>query len=119
MATKTIYVSKEPNSNKIKLRDSDGNDPGNDDLTTLVDPNDTVEWRLDTNSGLEGIIGVKKKNDTNDLLTGEPQESNGVWSATVVPVSPGKGKNEKYKIGYKIPNDDKKHWDDPKLQMNI
>ena len=78
-----------------------------------------MEWKLDTDSGLEGIIGIKKKKDTHDLLTGKPQESNGVWTATVVSVSPGKGKKEKYKIGYKIPKDDKKHWDDPKLQMNL
>ena len=118
MATKTIYVRKDPNSNKIILRDSDGNNPGNDDLTTLVDPNDTVEWRLDTNSDLEELIGVKKKKDTHDLLTAEPTVENGVWTATVVAVSPGKGKKEKYKIGYKT-KDNKKHWDDPKLQMNI
>ena len=47
MATKTIYVSKVPNSKKIKLRDSDGNDPGNDDLTTLWNGNSilTVDWK--------------------------------------------------------------------------
>ncbi len=117
METKTIYVSRIPGTKKIKLRDSDGNDPGNDDLTTLVSTGDIVEWKLDTNSGLDEIIGIKKKLITNKLLKSNPTGSGGVWTGTVVDVSPGKDKKEKYKIGYKIPDDKKDHWDDPKLQI--
>ncbi len=41
MAIKTIYISRFSNTKKIKLRESDGNDPGNDDLTTYVSTGDT------------------------------------------------------------------------------
>jgi len=108
-----------PDTKKIKLRDSDGNDPGNDDLTTLVSTGDTVIWELDSNSGLEALIGVKKKKDTTQLLTGDPTGSNGKFTGHVVAVSPGKHKKMKYKIGYKFADEKDKdeHWDDPKLQI--
>lgn len=119
MANRTIYVSRlNSNSNKIKLRDSEGHNPGDDDLTTFVDTGDTVTWKLDTNSGLSEISKVEKKSDTHQLLTGKPQGNNGIWTGTVVSSSPGIGKKEKYKIYYKIAGDDKKRHDDPILQMN-
>lgn len=119
METKTIYVSRIPDTKKIKLRDSDGNDPGNDDLTTEVRTGDIVEWKLDKNSGLDSLIGIKKKKDTTQLLKGDPTGSNGVFTGHVVDVSPGKDKKMKYKIGYKFSDDKDKdeHWDDPKLQI--
>ncbi len=115
---KTIYVSKEKDSDELKLRDSEGHNPGDDKLTFLVDAGDTVNWKLDgTKSGLSEIFKVEKKSDTHHLLTSEPQPVDGFWQGTVKDPSPGKGKSEKYKIGYKVSGHDKKHWDDPKLQM--
>lgn len=118
MAQRTIYVSrKNDTSHHIKLRDSEGNNPGNDKITTLVDTNDTVTWELDTDSGLTAITKVHKKSDTHQLLTAEPHKGNsGKWVGTVVGTSPGKGKEEKYKIYYTI--GDKEYHDDPILQMN-
>lgn len=120
MAQRTIYVSrKNDTSHDIKLRDSEGHNPGDDKITTLVDTGDTVTWQLDSNSGLSAITNVKKKSDTHQLLTAEPHPgNNGKWVGTVVGTSPGKGKQEKYKIYYKIEGDDKEYHDDPKLQMN-
>lgn len=117
MATKTIYVSRISGSKKIKLRDSDGNDPGNDDLTTYVSTGDTVKWELDTDSGLDSLLGIKKKDDSYQLLKEDPKGSGGIFTGQVVDVSPGKDKKEKYKIGYKLPNDKDEHWNDPKLQI--
>lgn len=116
--TRTIYVSKEANSNKLKLRDSENHDPGNDNLTTYVDPGDTVEWTLDgTTSGLSQLLKIKKKSDTHQLLDSDPTKLNGIWQGTVKSPSPGKDKKEKYKIEYKVNGSDKKHSDDPVLQM--
>ncbi len=115
--TRTIYVSKEPTSDKLKLRDSENHNPGNDDLTTFVDPGDTVKWVRDTDSGLSELVKVKKKSGTHQLLTGDPAKKNGVWQGTVKTPSPGRNKKEKYKIEYKVNGSDKNHSDDPVLQM--
>ncbi len=116
---KTIFVSKEPTSDKLKLRDSEGHNPGNDKLTTLVDAGDTIRWELDgTDSGLSEIFKIEKKSDTHNILKAAPEPVDGYWQAIVKDPSPGKGKTEKYKIGYKIKDRGEKHWDDPKLQMN-
>lgn len=126
MAERIIYVSRNGRSNHLKLRDNQGHDPGNNELTTEVDPNDKVIWQLDTNSGLSEIIGIKPSDsskpeyrDSQDLLAGPPKNNNGYWEATVVSSSPGRGKFENYMIGFKIPNDETEYWDDPKLQMKI
>lgn len=125
MAERIIYVSRNGRSHQLKLRDNQGHDPGNNDLTTEVNPNDTVQWQLDNNSGLEAITGIKPSDPSKpgyggsqDLLAAPPTNKNGIWEGTVVSPSPGRGKFENYMIGFKIPNDATEYWDDPKLQMN-
>ncbi len=124
MAERIIYVSRNGQSHQLKLRDNQGHDPGNNDLTTDVDPNDTVRWELDTNSGLEAITGIKPSDSSKreyrksqNILAAPPKSENGTWNATVVSPSPGRGKFENYMIGFKIPNDATEYWDDPKLLM--
>ena len=123
----TIYVSRNGNSYQLKLRDSEGHNPGNDNLTTTVNPGDTVTWMLDPNgSGLTSLNAVNKtvpgdsSYDANsiDLLVSGTTSSNGVYTGTVVSPSPGNGKYEKYKIGFMVPNDTTIYFDDPKLQMD-
>lgn len=123
----TIYVSRNGNSYQLKLRDSEGHNPGNDDLTTTVNPGDTVTWMLDPNdNGLTSINAVNKtvpgdpSYDSNsvDLLVSGTSSTNGVYTGTVVSPSPGNAKYEKYKIGFMVPNDPTIYYDDPKLQMN-
>lgn len=123
----TIYVSRNGNSYQLKLRDSEGHNPGNDDLTTTVDPGDTVTWMLDPNeNGLTSINAVNKtvpgdaSYDANsvDLLVSGTSSTNGVYTGTVVSPSPGNGKYEKYKIGFMVPGDSTVYYDDPKLQMD-
>lgn len=123
----TIYVSRNGNSNQLKLRDSEGHNPGNDDLTTIVSPGDTVTWMLDPNeNGLTSINAVNKtvpgdpSYDPNsvDLLVSGTTSNNGVYTGTVVSPSPGNGKYEKYKIGFMVPGNSTIFFDDPKLQMN-
>ncbi len=124
MAIRTIYVKRNGQSKQLKLRDSEGHNPGNDQLTTTIDPGDTVKWELDSNSGLTSLNGIKKtvSGDSSfnvnsiDLL--EEITLTSPYSATVVSPSPGKGKFEKYKIGFKVPGDDTIYWDDPTLKMN-
>lgn len=122
-----IYVSRNGQSMQLKLRDSEGNNPGNDKLTTHVKPNDIVEWHLDPDElDIASIISVNKKvpgdpsYDPNsvDLLVKDPTPSDGVFSGTVKSISPGIGKFEDYKIGFKIQLDGPTYYDDPKLQID-
>lgn len=123
MAENIIYVSRNGKSHELKLRDKH-NDPGNNKLTTEVEPNDTVIWKLEEDSGLSEITGIKESDSSKpqykgsqNLLAGNAIKKNGVWQATVLPKSPGKGKFQNYMVGFKIPGDEKEYWDDPKLLM--
>ena len=126
MATINIYVSRKGQSNNIKLRDSEGHNPGNDNVTTTVSLNDIIIWQLDSNSGLTSLDGITKTVATDPsfdpkaviLLVSTPSGSNNVYTGTVVSISPGKDKYENYKIGYTVPGTNGTQWDDPKLQIN-
>lgn len=124
----TIYVSRNGNSYQLKLRDSEGHNPGNDDLTTTVNPGDMVTWMLDpSGSNLTSLNAVNKtvpgdqSYDANsvDLLASGTSSTNGVYTGTVVSPSRGIGKYEKYKIGFMVPGDSTIYYDDPKLQMDV
>ena len=123
--TITIYVSRNGNSMQLKLRDSEGHNPNNDQLTTDVSPGDIIKWDLDTNSGLSSITQVKKvepsdpsfQPNASTLLTSEPTSVNNEIIATVVATSPGSNAFENYKIGFTVPGDDNVYWDDPRLRM--
>lgn len=122
----TIYVSRNGNSFQLKLRDSEGHNPGNDNLTTDVNAGDTVTWQLDSNSGLSSIASIQLVGRTDpsynpnsiNLLSNNPTSTNGVFTATVVSPSPGVNQFECYKIGFTIPGDSTIYYDDPKLKMN-
>lgn len=123
MQAKTIiYVSRKGKSHKLKLRDSQGHNPGDNKITTEVRRADTVRWELDSDSGLSEITGIKESDNTKrkykgsqNLLETTPKKKNGGWEATVGDNPPGKFEN--YMIGFKIEGDTKEYWDDPKLQM--
>ena len=126
MAENIIYVKRNGNSYELKLRDNQGNNPGNNKLETKVDPDDKVKWQLDENSGLSEITGIResdssdpKYRNSQNLLAGPAIKNNGIWEANVVSRSPGKDKFENYMVGFKVPGDDTEYWDDPKLIMKI
>jgi hypothetical protein len=138
-----IYVSRQGNSHNLRLRDSLNDDPDNtgDNLTTMVDPGNVIQWVLDPNTGsdpqhwfpISEIKSIQKAVPTAGpppkyqnsipVLIADPQKVNGVWTGTVLSTSPGKGKFENYKIGFTIDGDPNPNdpngwwWDDPRIQM--
>jgi hypothetical protein len=122
----TIFASRKGQSLELKLRDSQGHDPGNENLTTDVKPNNKIQWMLDENSGLESLDGIYKvvegdncfEKGATDLLVSEPIKKGKVYEGTIVSESPGYGKFEKYKIAFKVFGDEEIYFADPKLQMN-
>ena len=123
----TIFVSVNGNSGNLRLRDSQGHDPGNSDLTTFVSPDNIVTWEIDPAPppGARPVASIervykKPNNDPNNysLLTDEPTNTgNGVFQATVVKRSPGSGKQLFYNIDFKLDPGGPTLTDDPKLQM--
>ena len=128
MAIKTVFVSLQGmgNSTQLRLRDSDNNDAPDGDLTTGVDVNNVIQWKVDSNppNGARPIhsierVYIKDDPDNAEILTKNPTNiGGGVWEGKVVSTSPGKGKKQKYNIDFKRTASDNTHIHDPKLQMN-
>ena len=121
----TIFVSRNGNSKNLKLRNSEENKPGDDDLTTMVGPGAIITWSLDNNSGLTSLHGILKLNPNDPKYDPKSVKLlemviniDGNYTGIIVSPSPGKGKYEKYKIGFMIPGDLTIYWDDPKIEMN-
>ena len=127
MPTKTVYVSLQgnPNSRRLRLRDSNGADDVND-LTTGVDTNDNVRWVVDATppGGARRILSIddvyiKRRPGNVNLLTAEPtRQSDGSWIGTVVSISPGRGRQYWYNIKFTRVGYNTSITCDPKLQMN-
>ena len=137
MATRTIYVSRHgAGSHNLRLRDSEGNNPGDDNLTTSVDSGDTVQWVLDPNSNtpqsgyfpIASIVSIaysaptagpppKYKNSIR-LIVPDPTNNNPakIWSGNVL--NPAPAGFEDYTIGFTVPNDSVTYYDDPKMILN-
>jgi hypothetical protein len=136
----TIYVSRNGNSNKLKLRDSENHNPGDDDLTTFVNPNDYVTWVLDSPSSpgfppgssfspIASIVNIKIAiptvgpppkyqgsvpvliEDPNNLL--DPPN----WVGTVRPELADNA-FENYNIWFQVPGDNTIYQDDPIIRVN-
>ena len=123
----TIYASRNGNSKKLKLRNSLAEDPSEEvDFKTGVDAGDRIQWVLEKDSGLQSLEEIEKVVAGDDcyvegsveLLDGNPRKKGGVIEGKIVEISPGKGKFEKYKIAFKVPDDSDTYWHDPKIQMN-
>lgn len=139
MANRTVYVSQNGNSGTLKLRDSEGHDPGNDDLTTDVDTGDTITWVLDPDA-THPIYSIEAVNysapqdgpppkyqnsvpllyqtvNGTKITNGYASLVDGVWTGYVVDTSPGQNKKEYYQIGFKRTENDTVQYDDPVLKM--
>ena len=115
----TITVSlKDSSSNppKLKLRDSLGDDPGDDNLNTEVKKGATVTWVPDISSGISALKGVTKKQNECDLLEADPSPSGNNYVGTVKS-DPGDCKKESYLISFTIDGDSSTYSDDPKLSL--
>ena len=121
----TIYLSVNGGSTNLRLRDSEGHDPGNDNITTTVSVNDNVTWEPDPTPpagarAISSIVSIYRKNlpGNGDLLTSQPNNNGtGQYVATVKAVSPGPGTQESYGVQYTLQGSSTIYTDDPKLQM--
>lgn len=118
-----ITVSlKNSNSNppKLKLKDSKGNNPKNENLTTDVYPGNVITWIPNESSGVSELTDIKlKSNNGVNLLEHTVTQIGNKLQGKVIgePLAPGKDRMV-YQIGFKIYGDDNEYWSDPVLQMN-
>ncbi len=117
MSTETINISKQEGSNNLYLTDNEGHS-GKDNITTNVNPGDTVIWKLVPDGGIDQITGITAKQGSQDIFSVDPAPVNpndpaSDWTGTISPDATG---SESYSIGYKIGNDP--YVDDPKLKIN-
>jgi hypothetical protein len=116
MSTEIINISKQEGNNRLYLTDNEGHS-GKDNITTQVQPGDTVIWKLVPNGGIDQITDIKAKPDSHDIFSTDPAPVNpndpaSDWSGIVSQVAKG---TESYSIGYKI--GDSNYTDDPDLEM--
>lgn len=112
MATETIFISKESGGNGLYLSDNEGHS-GDGNITTDVDPGDTVIWKLSKNGGIDEITDISAKNGSQDIFSSDPAKQNdGSWKGTVSNTATG---TESYFIKYKINGTE--YTDDPELDI--
>ena len=120
MKTITIYVSRNGNSKNVKLRDSLGNNPGNNKLKTHVDPNDTIIWKIDPKEyNLFSLTGIKRKPSSGSILLKNPplQQKDGSFKAEVISATNMGGRVEIYDVSFQIEAGGPVLTSDPKLKM--
>jgi hypothetical protein len=126
--TKTIYVSRNGQSNNIKLRDSENhtgqsdNNGNLDDITTSANYGNAVIWEIDPNdspASIYSLNGISKKgNSPADLLVSHPVAYNGQYQATIARDPSLNNKIETYNISYQIDSSGPVLERDPKLKLD-
>ena len=97
MSKVTIYVSREGQTNRLHLRDSEGHS-GDESIITDVRAGDTVQWVV--SEGIDEITGIYPKNGSRNIFSSGPTKTeDGSWVGTVGESASG---SELYSIDYKI-----------------
>jgi hypothetical protein len=113
----TRYINVSYYDGALHFHDSEGNE--GTDITTGVDPGDTVIWRIGSKGGLYSIESVSKKADSRyNLLVNPPSRNpHENFQGDVVQISPAPHAEESYNISYKLVEGGPTIPDDPKLRM--
>lgn len=106
----TIYLSREGETIRLHLRDSEGH-VGDSNITTDVCCGDEVEWVIE--GGIDEITNIYPKHGSKNIFsTGPERKEDGSWMGTVSSSVSG---SEFYSIDYKIAG--QSYSDDPKLKV--
>jgi hypothetical protein len=116
MAVETIKISKQANGTGLYLTDNEGH-AGDNTITTIVKPGDTVIWQLVPGGGIDKINGITEKTGSADIFSSDPApidplDPTTAWQGIVSESATGK---EAYSIMYTI--GDTGYTDDPELEL--
>ena len=110
MSKVKIYVSRDPKTNEIHLRDSEGHS-GDGGIVTNVRAGDEIEWIV--GEGIDKIKGIYPAKDSHNVLSGQVVEKDGSWQGTVSQSAEG---SETYVIEYEADSSAARA-DRPKLKV--
>ncbi|UZR97414.1 hypothetical protein [Chondrinema litorale] len=110
----TIFIKKQPESTDLVLFDTEGNIGEDINFKTPVIRGQKVVWKLATDSGIDAIVGISKKDNSQNIFSTYPTEnsSNSSWEGMVSEAATG---SEGYNISYKINGIE--HIFDPELEV--
>ena len=89
-----IYVSRDPQTNELRLRDSEGHE-GDESIVTDVHAGDEIEWIAE--EGIDEIKGIRPAAGSQTILRDCVKKENGAWQAKVSESAEG---SEEYVIEY-------------------
>ncbi|MDN5205647.1 hypothetical protein QQ008_29960 [Fulvivirgaceae bacterium BMA10] len=116
MAVVTIYIKAQDTTSGmvLELSDSQGHH-GINDITTDIDPGDTVIWQRTSNSHIDDLSDIFAKEGSQCLFVngGPAKNMDGTWSGVVKQNVTG---DEDYNIQYKV--NGTTYLCDPKLRIN-
>ena len=99
MSKVRIYVSRDPRTGELHLRDSEGHE-GDGSIITDVYHGDEVEWVL--GEGIDEITGIRPASGSQNIFRGEVRKNgNGNWKGTVDECAKG---SEEYVIEFVVDN---------------
>ena len=99
MSKVRIYVSRDPKTGELHLRDSEGHE-GDGSIITDVYHGDEVEWVL--GEGIDEITGIRPASGSQNIFRGEVRKNgNGNWKGTVDECAKG---SEEYVIEFVVDN---------------
>ena len=96
MSKVKIYVSRDPQTNEIHLRDSEGHS-GDGGIVTDVRAGDEIEWIA--GEGIDKIKGIRPAEGSHNVLSGCAEKQDGAWEGKVSELAKG---SETYVIEYEV-----------------
>ncbi len=94
MSKVKIYVSRDPKTNKIYFRDSEGHE-GNESIATNVRAGDEIEWIA--GEGIDRIKAIRPASGSRNVLSDCGEGKDGAWQAKISQSATG---DETYEIEY-------------------
>ena len=90
-----IYVSRDPQTNELCLRDSEGHEGSN--IVTNVHAGDEVEWIA--GEGVDKIKGIRPATGSQNILSDCVKKEDGTWQGKVSVSAEG---SEEYVIEFEV-----------------
>tara|TARA_Y100001956_G_scaffold81866_1_gene100800 strand:- start:450 stop:809 length:360 start_codon:yes stop_codon:yes gene_type:complete len=110
----TIFIKRQAESTDLILFDTEGNFGEDENFRTPVRRGQKIVWKLAVNSGIDAIIGISKKDNSQNIFSTYPteNESNKCWEGMICESANG---SEGYNISYKINGEE--YLFDPELEV--
>jgi len=112
MSTEVIFLSLKAGTKKLIFTDNEGHH--GTDITTDVQPGDTVKWKIRQGSGISEITSIYRVPENGDIFSQDPAPDSGgtSWSGVISETATGA---ESYGIKYIV--DGQEYDVDPEVRI--